>query len=400
MPAAGQVGFPRRTTEPTPYVTLSPRAGNRQFNFLFPFCRPCYCAASLFAKASDVKVRWIKREGMTVRKYITVAAGVIALTTLAPAAAFAEPRGQEGAEAVCTSDGYEPTGHLLAKRLEKDITEALKGRASVASVALYDRKTGISCTYDENRQQDAASVIKTVILGALLFRDQAPLTGEDDTLARKMITASDNASATALWKKLSDLTNPSAPNPVKIQEFLDAAGMKNTVLDKEGFWGLSQVTAADQLKLLKLFTDNSATVLPQEARAYALDLMNHVQSDQRWGTPAGAPSNAVVHVKNGWLRRSNNPDVDPYDRLDWKVNSMGAFTGDDYDYGLVVLTENNRVADGQPAESGWTYGIGTIEGVAHAVHHDLYPEESSSRSLRPSLQSLVRQLKLQPQQPS
>ncbi|GHH83028.1 serine hydrolase [Streptomyces capitiformicae] len=335
-------------------------------------------------------------------KYIKVAAGVIALMALVPTAASAVTGGREGAGAACTSDGNEPTGRLLAKRIEKDINEALRGRDSVASVALYDRKTGIACAYDENRQQDAASVIKPVILGALLFHSKGPLTGEDDTLARKMITASDNAAATTLWKKLSDLTNPSAPNPVKIQEFLDAAGMKNTILDKEGFWGLSQVTAADQLQLLKVFTDNSDTgapVLPQEARAYALDLMNHVQSDQRWGAPAGAPQNAVVHVKNGWLRRSNNPGVDPYDRLDWKVNSMAAFTGDDYDYGLVVLTENNRVPDGHPAESGWIYGIGTIEGVARAVHHDLFPEQSSSRRLQLTPQNLVKQLKLQPHQP-
>lgn len=319
-----------------------------------------------------------------------------------PAVASAVTTGEEGVRAACTSDSNDPAGRLLAKRIGKDINKALGDRDSVASVALYDRKTGISCTYDENRQQDAASVLKPVILGALLFHSKGPLTGEDDTLARKMITASDNTAATALWKKLSDLANPSAPNPVKIQEFLDRVGMKDTILDKEGFWGLSQVTAADQLRLLKVFTDNGGTeapVLTQEARTYALNLMNQVQSDQRWGAPAGAPENAVVHVKDGWLQRSNNPDVDPYDRLDWKVNSMAAFTGDDYDYGLVVLTENNRVPDGHPAESGWIYGIDTIEGVARAVHHDLYPEQSSSHRLRPTVKNLVKQLKLQPHQP-
>lgn len=336
-------------------------------------------------------------------RYIKVAAGVIVLAVSLPAVASAVATGdQEGAEAVCTSDSNEPTGNLLAERIEDGINKALRERDSVASVALYDRKTGVACTYDENRQQDAASVIKPVILGALLFHSDGPLTSEDDTLARKMITASDNTAATTLWKKLSDLTNPSAPNPVKIQEFLDRVGMKNTILDKEGFWGLSQVTAADQLQLLKVFTNNGGTeapVLTQEARTYALNLMNQVQSDQRWGAPAGAPENAVVHVKNGWLRRSNNPGVDPYDRLDWKVNSMAAFTGVDYDYGLVVLTENNRVPDGQPAESGWIYGIGTIEGVARAVHQDLYPEQSASVRLQPTPRNLVKQLKLQPQQP-
>ncbi|MEX3102652.1 MULTISPECIES: serine hydrolase [unclassified Streptomyces] len=343
-----------------------------------------------------------KSEMSTARRYATVGAGVIALVVALPMAASADTNDGRVAGASCVSDSYGPAGDVLAKKIAKDIDKALQGRESVASVALYDRKHGISCTFDENRQQDAASVIKTAILGALLFQNKGPLTGEDDTLARKMITASDNASATALWRKLSDLTNPSAPNPVKIQEFLDRVGMKDTVLDKEGFWGLSQVTAKDQLQLLKVFTDNGdaqAPVLTKEARAYALALMNQVQSDQRWGTPAGAPKDAVVHVKNGWLQRSNNPDVDPYDRLDWKVNSMAAFTGDAYDYGLVVLTENNRVPAGAPAQEGWNYGIGTIEGVARAIHHGLYPQASSAQVLQPSRQSLIKQLKLQPAQP-
>lgn len=276
--------------------------------------------------------------------------------------------------ATCTSDSKK-----LDRLLEEDITKALTNRDSAVSVALYDRRSGTTCAYDEDRQQDAASIIKPVILGALLFHSKGPLTGEDDALARKMITASDNAAAAALWKKLSDLTDPAAPNPIRVQEFLDRAGMKNTVLDKEGFWGLSQVTAADQLQLLKLFTlndDTESSVLTAQARAYALDLMNQVQADQRWGAPVGRAEEAVVHVKNGWMQRSNNPDVDPYDRLDWKVNSMAAFTGDGYDYGLVVLSENNRVPDGHPAASGWIYGISTIEGVAGAINHDLYPTPS------------------------
>lgn len=336
--------------------------------------------------------------------YLKVAAGVIALAAALPVTASAVTTGdQEKTGAICTSDSKEPTEKRLAKRIKKDIDKALQGRRSVASVTLYDRRTGISCTSDENRRQDAASVIKTAVLGALLFDSKGPLTGENNTLARKMITASDNAATTTLWRKLSDLTNPSAPDPVKVQKFLDRAGMKDTVLNKEGFWGLSQVTAADQLQLLKVFTAKGSTgspVLPEKARAYALKLMNEVQDDQRWGAPAGAPKDAVVHVKNGWLQRSGNPDVDPYDRLDWKVNSMAAFTGDDYDYGLVVLTENNRVPDGRPAEDGWNYGIRTIEGVARAVHKDLHPDPSSSQRLQPASPNLVRQLKLQPHQPS
>ncbi|MGW2207518.1 hypothetical protein [Streptomyces sp. NPDC001774] len=111
--------------------------------------------------------------------------------------------------------------------------------------------------------------------------------------------------------------------------------------------------------------------------------MRDVQDDQRWGTPAGAPATSSVHVKNGWLQRSQNGPDDPSDRGDWKVSSMGAFTGGRYDYGLVVLTENNRVPHGQPASAGWYYGIGTIEQVSRAVHHSLYPDQPPSSGYKP-----------------
>ncbi|MFD4144105.1 serine hydrolase [Streptomyces sp. NPDC058572] len=292
-----------------------------------------------------------------------------AIVLAASLGAGAPTNATEKVRVTCTSPGKK-----MARHLAKDIAKALARRDSTASVALYDRKSRTACAYNEDQQQDAASIIKPIIMAALLFHNKGPLNGDDDALARKMITASDNSAATTLWMRLSDLKNPAAPDPVKIQEFLDRAGMKNTVLDREGFWGLSQVTAADQLQLLKLLTGNDdpeAPVLTKQARSYALGLMNQVQADQRWGAPAGTAKEAVVHVKNGWMQRSNNPDVDPYDRLDWKVNSMAAFTGDGYDYGLVVLSENNRVPDSHPAASGWVYGISTIEGVARVVHHDL-----------------------------
>ena len=42
-------------------------------------------------------------------------------------------------------------------------------------------------------------------------------------------------------------------------------------------------------------------MLSTASRDYALNLMAHVISSQRWGVPAGAPSSLTVHVKNGWL---------------------------------------------------------------------------------------------------
>ncbi|MGW8971047.1 serine hydrolase [Streptomyces platensis] len=279
----------------------------------------------------------------------------------------------------CTS-----SNHQLAEKLAGDISAALASRKSMASLSFFDRPTGTSCTSDAAKKYDGASVTKTVILGALLYQKGGTLTEAEDALARKMIIDSDNAAATTLWKQLSDLKDPKKPDPVKIQEFLDKAGMGSTVLDKEGSWGLTQVTADDQARLLLLFTGTDDSVLGSKSRSYALELMNQVQSIQRWGATAGAPLDSVVHVKNGWLQRSQNPDVDSFDRGDWKVNSMAALTENGYGSGLVVLTENNRVPEGHPTNEGWDYGIETIETVSRAIYRDIYPDAEGYHPSRPT----------------
>ncbi|RSO06865.1 hypothetical protein DMH18_25740 [Streptomyces sp. WAC 06783] len=268
----------------------------------------------------------------------------------------------------CTSKNPE-----LARKLADDIAKALAGRKSMASLSFYDRPTATRCTFDPDKQYDSASVVKTIILGALLYQKGGTLTEAEDALARKMITVSDNDAATALWRRLSDLKDPKKPDPVKIQAFLDKAGMRETVPDKEGSWGLTQVTADDQAKLLRLLSGDDNSVLGAEARSYALDLMRQVQSDQRWGATAGAPADAVIQVKNGWLQRSKNPDVPEFDKADWKVNSMALLAGKGYDSGLVVLTENNRVPEGRPTEDGMNYGVETIEAISRAIYRDVYP---------------------------
>ena len=69
-------------------------------------------------------------------------------------------------------------------------------------------------------------------------------------------------------------------------------------------------------------------------------------------TPAGAPGDVTVHVKEGWLP----------DGTGWHVNSLGAFTGKGKNYLLAVLTDDNATEQ---------YGIDTIENVARVVHRDL-----------------------------
>ncbi|MFE3326709.1 serine hydrolase [Streptomyces sp. NPDC059176] len=266
----------------------------------------------------------------------------------------------EGGPVECTSERPE-----LAYSLTRGIANSLEERASRASVVLYDRVTHTYCTYGADRHYDAASTVKPIVLGALLMTRGAHLAQRERDLARKMIVSSDNEATYDLWDTVG---------PTSIRRFLDRAGMKDTTLDESGLMGLTQVTARDQARLLELLTGDDDSVLDAEERSYVLGLMHDVRSDQRWGTPAGAPLDAAVQVKNGWLQRSSTELMNPWDRGDWKVNSMGAFTGRSYDYGLVVLTENNRVPEGASPDVGWDYGMDTIEEVAKVVHRDLHPD--------------------------
>ncbi|MFI8105880.1 serine hydrolase [Streptomyces sp. NPDC086023] len=272
----------------------------------------------------------------------------------------------------------------MAAKLSEDISGALKDRKNAVSASLYDREQDLTCSLDAHRTYDSASVAKPIVLGALLLstRGHGGLTEADKELARAMIVSSDNDATTALWAQLSQ--NGDKTKPVQVRKFLNAAGMKETVLDKDGSWGLTQITSADQARLLRALTTRNDTDSPLTAdeRAYALSLMHDVEADQRWGTPAGTPAGVDVHVKNGWLQRSLTGPDDPFDRGDWKVNSMGAFQGAGRDYGLVVLTEDNqnRTID-DPA--GWYYGIDTIEAVAKAVHRDLNPHAADEAAFQP-----------------
>ncbi|MCZ7459042.1 serine hydrolase [Streptomyces sp. WMMC940] len=264
----------------------------------------------------------------------------------------------------------------LAETLVRHMVNSLERRSSRVSIALYDRTSRTSCTYRADVHYDSASTVKPIVLGALLLAKGTDLSRKERSLAREMIVNSDNDATYALWDLLGE---------AKIQDFLDEAGLEDTDLNDAGFMGLTQITAREQVKLLQLLTGEDESVLSSRERAYVLRLMREVQEDQRWGTPAGAPSDAVVQVKNGWLQRSEDGVRSSWDRGDWKVHSMSAITGSSYDYGLVILTENNRVPEGASPEVGCDYGMETIERLARAIHRDLYPEETPEvhRASRP-----------------
>ncbi|MGA5202372.1 serine hydrolase [Streptomyces variegatus] len=270
-----------------------------------------------------------------------VLATAVGTGVLVPLVAAATPAAAAAPAVTCTS-----AKAGLAAKLKKDITAALATRKGTVAVGLHDRSTNTTCTLRASSAYDSASVVKVTVLATLLWdakKTNRYLTDRENTLAKAMITKSDNAATSTLWKQLG---------MTKIKNFLKAAGMTQTKPGANGYWGLTQITVTDEQKLLKLLTAKNA-VLSDNSRAYIVKLMGQVVSSQRWGTPYGVPSGVTVAVKNGWLQRSTNG---------WRVHSVGAFKGGGHDYVMTVLTHGN---------STMNYGIATIQAVAKVIHKDL-----------------------------
>ena len=278
---------------------------------------------------------------MTHRRRRGLVATALGTGFLIAGVAAAAPASAAAPAVSCTS-----TKAALATKLKKDITTAIANRKGTIAVGLYDRSTKTTCTLRSTTHYDSASTVKVTVLATLLWdakKHNRYLTTTEQTLAKAMITKSDNDATTKLWKQLG-LT--------KIKGFLSAAGMTQTTPGANGYWGLTQIDVHDEQRLLALVTAKN-TVLSDNSRAYILKLMGQVISSQRWGTPAGAPSTVAVHVKNGWLQRATHG---------WRVHSLGTFTGGGHDYQMTVLTQDN---------STMSYGINTIQAVAKVVHKDL-----------------------------
>jgi Beta-lactamase enzyme family len=275
----------------------------------------------------------------SVRAVAALLLGSAAVPFLAPAASAST-----ASPTVCGSSSHP----ALAARLTRDIQAAQRGRVSAVAVGVDDPGMGVTCWLNGSEHFDSASVVKVTILGALLRKagDQHRyLTRNEAALATAMITRSDNNAASALWAELGRSY---------LQHFLNLALMRQTALGPGGYWGLTQITAHNEVILLRLLLHPNS-VLDTASRDYALNLMAHVIPSQRWGVPAGAPTSLTVHVKNGWLPRATHG---------WRIHSIGCFTGRGGGYSMAVLTQDN---------ASMAYGVATVEAIARVINRDLNP---------------------------
>ena len=214
------------------------------------------------------------------------------------------------------------------------------GVAGAVSVAVYDLDDGDLLTAGSG-SYETASIVKVDILVSLLVQRNGVLTTGQKSLARSMITLSDNAAATSLFQTIGSAAGLNRTNKV--------LGLVETSAGTNGNWGLTKTTAADQLRLLKLvFTTNS--LLSDASRTYVSSLMTSVSEGQDWGVTAAADDKDEAAVKNGWLQRTTTGL--------WDVTSIGCVQASKHRLLVVVLTASG---------SSMSASVSTIERAASAA---------------------------------
>ncbi|MCW8220911.1 MULTISPECIES: serine hydrolase [Streptomyces] len=224
--------------------------------------------------------------------------------------------------------------------LDAELAAAVAPPAGDADVSVAVRAVdgGADAVYGDGRY-DTASIVKVDILAALLLRAQDEGRQLDDAelaYADAMIRRSDNTSATELLTAVGGAEGLDTAN--------ERLGLRET--DAVHAWGLTQTTAADQVRLLEaVFGTDSA--LTAASRSYLAELMGRVEADQQWGVSAAGTAWAL---KNGWLRRTTTGL--------WDVNSIGRVTSGGRSYLVAVVSRGHAT---------WEEGIALVESVAKAA---------------------------------
>ncbi|MEJ0073531.1 MAG: serine hydrolase [Candidatus Saccharibacteria bacterium] len=239
----------------------------------------------------------------------------------------------------------------LTAGLDSTWKQIIGGSQDSVDIAVYDHVNGETAHYANTAATfNTASIVKLSILEDMLLQDQKQgetLTGSQLAEAQPMIENSDNDAATALWN-LDGGTGA-------LDSFFRAAGATQTAAGQADYWGLTQTTAPDQLKIVDEIAYPS--LLNTGSVSTATNLLDNVEPDQAWGVSSGVPSGVSVQLKDGWLQGS-----DAASGSTWDVNSIGHVHGDGQDYTIAVLTANDATEQD---------GIDTIQSLSAATWNAL-----------------------------
>ncbi|GAA2206329.1 hypothetical protein GCM10009850_017870 [Nonomuraea monospora] len=237
--------------------------------------------------------------------------------------------------------------NVARARLERDLAAYARDRPGRIVYGAQDLVTGVRLGQGEHEHDMiTASGAKVDILAALLSRRDSRLGQGERDLASRMIRESDNSAADALWSRVG--------GGGAMSDFYARIGLKETTPGPSKYWGGTNTSPADRIRLLKVLIRGGAGLSAAD-RGMVLGLMERVQKDQAWGVSAAARTGDRVALKNGWTPR-------PFIHNTWAVTSYGRVVGPGRDLLLSVQT------DRQPGEGT---GIQTIEGIARMIGHRL-----------------------------
>ncbi len=273
--------------------------------------------------------RWVIRLASLVTSVLVVM-GVVVLTSHDSDAVSAGGTLSSTSVSGTTAAATATTG--TATTTSTAALDAVSGEARW-SVSVLDVGSGATLSYGDTGTFDTASIVKVDILAALLWQHQqdgTTLTDDERQAATVMIEQSDNAAATTLFAAVGGQDG--------LEAFNSRIGLTGTAVGSDGLWGLTQTTAADQVRLLDVVLGDSG-VLDDDAQALVDQLMTGVVDAQRFGVTEAADDPDEAAVKVGYLQRSATGL--------WDVTSIGRVEVDGRTYLVAVLSDGSGTfADG------------------------------------------------------
>jgi len=235
-----------------------------------------------------------------------------------------------------------PSSGLVERGLGQASGEAqafARSRAPTWGVAVVVPSQGVVYAENADTQVPTASVVKVLVMLTVLEQarqDHRPVSEAELALLWPMITESDNDATSELWE---DIGRGQA-----VSAYLRSVGVTGFTPDPGTSWGVSFVSARAMATVLAKLLGGE--ILDAASRALALQLMEAVVPEQRWGVTAGATSGDQIALKNGWYPGEEG----------WRVDSVGIVRPQaGVPYAIAVMTDGR---------SSWREGIDTIEGIA------------------------------------
>jgi len=225
--------------------------------------------------------------------------------------------------------------------------------AGGVSVAVVNTRTHARYAYGSTSGMRTGSVYKLLVLETLLLQrqDEGSQLSEDDLeLATPMIENSDNVAAYQLFLRIGGRD--------RLADGAKRLGLTHTVIGLADP-AVTTTSAQDYLLLLAaLEPAGKSSKLSAYSRSAALNLMEHVESDQRWGVGAVADPGTTFANKNGWLSVDNTNGPGENDNGLWLVNSVG-----------VVMVQHQKVLMAVFTQHGQSYedGVELVESLAKAI---------------------------------